>query len=54
MEDITLNDSTNSDTPEPGIEEIDSEDSDPGELEIKDIPEVKNDESLDSDTVEKE
>jgi len=54
LEDITLNDSTNSDIPEPDIEEIDSENLDPGELEIKDIPEMKDDESLDSDTVEKE
>ena len=54
LEDITLNDSTNSDIPEPDIEEIDSENLDPGELEIKDILEMKDDESLDSDTVEKE
>ena len=54
LEDITLNDSTDSDTPEPDIEEIESDNSDSAELEIKDIPETKEDESLDSDTVEKE
>ena len=45
---MTANNSENLDA-----QEIDSENSDP-ELEINDIPELKDDENLDSDTVDKE
>ena len=48
LEDLTANNSENLDA-----QEIDSENSDP-ELEINDIPELKDDENLDSDTVDKE
>ena len=48
LEDLTTNNSENLDA-----QEIDSENSDP-ELEINDIPELKDDENLDSDTVDKE
>ena len=53
LEDITGNDSVNPDTQESDIAEIDSENLDSSELEIKDIPEVKEDENLDSDITDK-
>ena len=53
LEDITGNDSVNPDTQESDIAEIDSENLDSSELEIKDTPEVKEDENLDSDITDK-